>query len=255
MLTLFLVQFAVVFSICLGNVGAHETITINLWYMSPLIDDEEKDQIRFTVPRVYMQRWGTAPTPGVVQSRSIKHEDVPFTMDIICQQAGAIGRVACLSEHSFDHRPGKPRGASASNIPDANFATFKIKRTGSSSGPSADVVLVIAAKNLDAPRAFIERHCPSGQAIETCAMKLTLVPTLQVVYPGMEYILLVDRGASMEGIKIERMRDAVVHLLKGLPSDGTVFNIFSFANEVTPMWPESKPYVESTRDEAIRQVK
>ncbi|KAH7920144.1 hypothetical protein BV22DRAFT_1040192, partial [Leucogyrophana mollusca] len=209
------------------------------------------NQVRFTLPRAYMQRYGQAPTHNIFNS--IAHEDVPFTMDVFVQQAGRIRSVSSPSGLSIAVNHGRPAHVDASVGPDANFATLSVRRTDVSS-PSKDVILVITADGLDKPRAFIEAH-PSPDH-QTDAIGLTLVPRFKPIESphGMEYIFVVDRSGSMRGVKLKMTRAALTVLLKGLLSKGTLFNIFSFGSTVTSLWSNSRLYDQNTVDMAMNHI-
>ncbi|KAJ3731352.1 hypothetical protein DFJ43DRAFT_423399 [Lentinula guzmanii] len=55
---------------------------------------------------------------------------------------------------------------------------------------------------------------------ETIAMALTFVPrfTLPDIKGEMEYVFVVDRSGSMRGERIRLVREALVVLLRGLPT-------------------------------------
>jgi len=240
-----------VFSIELGNIGPNEVITINLSYISPLSDDEAKNQVRFTLPRTYMQRYGSVPTAKV--SNSLGHEDVPFTMNVVVQQADRITNVKTLSGYDVDLSLGRPAGLDPSFGEHANFASLVVRRS-SKAGPSRDLILIITADGLDTPRAFVESH-PSPDH-RTTAIGLTLVPTFEPMDSplGMEYIVLVDRSGSMTGVKMQMTQAAIKLLMKTLPTQKSYMNIFSYGTEVDSLWPQSKPYDEPTVDIATRYI-
>ncbi|KAJ3730950.1 hypothetical protein DFJ43DRAFT_461619 [Lentinula guzmanii] len=241
-----------VFSIGIGNVQGNETITIKLSYMSPLTDDEENNQLRFTLPRSYMERYGKRPDG--VKSARLTHENVPFTIDVLIQQRGRVRAVTSPSGYNFTVGLGRPPGIDASGgIPDSHFATATVRRTAYSTGRSRDVIIIINADRLDNPRAFIESHQSPNHS--TAAIGLTLVPQFNINFcPAMEYIVLVDRSGSMEGVKLEMTRQALIVLLQGLPSRGSYFNIFSYGSRVTSLWPRSRSYDQATVDEARRHL-
>ncbi|KAJ3981379.1 hypothetical protein F5890DRAFT_1568050 [Lentinula detonsa] len=113
-----------------------------------------------------------------------------------------------------------------------------------------DVTLVVSAMDLDSTRCFMERH-PSLNH-ETIAMALTFVPrfTLPDFKGEMEYGFLVDRSGSMRGERIRLVREALVVLLRGLPTFGTTFNIISFGTNATKLWDTSRQYSQTTLEEA-----
>ncbi|KAF9070048.1 von Willebrand factor type A domain-containing protein, partial [Rhodocollybia butyracea] len=235
-----------VFSITVGNVSPGETVTINLRYVQPLMDDEKKDQIKFIFPRTYAQRYGSAPSINAAVSRTA-HQ--PFQMDFMIQQAGAIRSISCPSGHPISLELGAPEGITSQ---EGYFASVSL--TDSTGFLTQDVILVITAAGLDAPRCFIEPHQSPNE--ETTAMALTFVPQFNLpdVQSGMEYVFLVDRSGSMQGTGIQLVREALVVLLRGLPTSGTTFNIFSFGSTATKLWPSSRQYSQSTLDEATGHI-
>ncbi|KAJ3824666.1 hypothetical protein F5880DRAFT_1643493 [Lentinula raphanica] len=86
-----------VFTLGLGHVPGKEYISVKLSYMSPLTDDEEANQLRFTFPRSYVVRYGKPPA-GIQHARPITHEHVPFTMNVDIWQLGKITSVASPSQ-------------------------------------------------------------------------------------------------------------------------------------------------------------
>ncbi|KIK64074.1 hypothetical protein GYMLUDRAFT_83446 [Collybiopsis luxurians FD-317 M1] len=241
-------ETADVFSIAVGNILPSETVTINLRYVQTLTDDEKKDQIKFIFPRTYAQRYGAAPTMNAALGTTA-HQ--PFQMNVTVQQAGAIKSIACPSGHPISFELGVPDGFTA---PDETSHLASVSLTDRTGYLTQDVVLVITAMGLDAPRCFIEPH-PSPNH-ETTALALTFVPRFKLpdVPGGMEYIFLVDRSGSMDGQNIQLVREALVVLLRGLPSVGTTFNIFSFGSRTTKLWESSQAYSQATLEEATSHV-
>ena len=68
----------------------------------------------------------------------------------------------------------------------------------------------------------------------------------------MEYIFVVDRSGSMRGRSMELAREALIVLLRGLPTAETTFNIISFGNRSSTLWPSSKIYKQETLDLATQ---
>ncbi|KAH7908913.1 hypothetical protein BJ138DRAFT_1202531 [Hygrophoropsis aurantiaca] len=239
----------VVFSICIGNVLPRETITINLSYINALIDDGSPNQVRFTLPRAYMQRYGVAPESRI--SGSVGHEDIPFTMEVSIQQAGRIRSLTCPSGFNLTVNLGRPDRPGASVGPDVNFAVVNVRRNNTSV-PSQDVILAISADGLGSPRAIVECH-PKHQ---TAAIGLTFVPQFKSIESplGMEYIFLVDRSSSMRGANMYMARKAHTALLQGLPSRNTTFNLFSFGSKVSSLWPVSRIYDQDSVDTAMSHI-
>ncbi|KIK64028.1 hypothetical protein GYMLUDRAFT_83412 [Collybiopsis luxurians FD-317 M1] len=242
------VETADVFSISVGNILPSEAVTIHLRYLQPLMDDEKKDQIKFIFPRTYAQRYGAAPTVNTALGTTA-HQ--PFQMNVIVQQAGAIKSISCPSGHPISLELGLPDGMTAPNET-SHFASVSL--TDPTGFLTQDVVLVVTAADLDAPRGFVELH-PSPNH-ETAALALTFVPRFNLpdAPGGMEYVFLVDRSGSMEGQNIQLVREALIVLLRGLPTVGTTFNIFSFGSRTTKLWEASRAYNQATLEEASNHV-
>ena len=225
-------------------------MTINLRYLQTLKDDEKKDQVRFTFPRTYAQRYGNAPTGNAQAFGTVQQ---PFSLDAIVQQSGTIKGVSCPSGHPMELELGKPDGLVVEDSAnDSQFA--KISLRDSSGYLTEDVIIVVTATGLDNPRCFVESH-PSSD-IDTVAMGLTLVPRFKLpdAKSGMEYIFLVDRSGSMQGTSIRLVREALVVLLRGLPTKGTTFNVFSFGSRTTTFWESSQEYTQTSLDAATKYV-
>ncbi|KAH8829290.1 von Willebrand factor type A domain-containing protein [Flagelloscypha sp. PMI_526] len=240
-----------VFSISVGNIAANETVTVNLCYLQLLTDDEKRDQIRFVFPRTYAQRYGSAPTINAATASTVHQR---FFMDIVVQQSSTIKSIACPSGHPMQLELGKPDCYSVDDsVSDSQMA--KVTLSDPSASLSQDILLVITAQNLDNPRCFVEAH-PSSGSDDTVALGLTFVPrfTLPDTPGGMEYIFVVDRSGSMRGESIQLVQEALVVLLRGLPSKGTKLNIISFGTRSTKFWESSQAYTQSNLEAATSHV-
>ncbi|KAH8828753.1 hypothetical protein DL96DRAFT_1526542 [Flagelloscypha sp. PMI_526] len=240
-----------VFSISVGNIAAKETVLIKLRYLQTLTDDEKRDQVRFVFPRTYAQRYGSAPTASAASASTVHQR---FSMNVIVQQASTIKSISCPSGHPMQLELGKPDGfAVDDSVPDSQLA--KVVLSDPSGSLTQDILLVITAAGLDGPRCFVEAH-PSTTSNDTVAMGLTFVPRFKLPdHPaGMEYIFMVDRSGSMAGSGIKLVKEALVVLLRGLPSKGTQFNIVSFGSRCTKFWESSLAYTQSNLEAATSHV-
>lgn len=214
------------------------------------MDDEKKDQIKYIFPRTYAQRYGAPPTYNSGMGSTALQ---PFEMNVLVQQAGVIRSISCPSGHPISLELGIPDDLTPpKEALSSHFASISLKDT--TGFLTQDVVLVISAAGLDGPRCFIESH-PSPNH-ESIAMALTFVPKFNVpdVSGGMEYIFLVDRSASMRGMNIQLVREALIVLLRGLPSVDTTFNIVSFGTKATKLWENSRAYTQATLEEATNHI-
>lgn len=161
-------------------------------------------------------------------------------MNVTVQQAGPIKSVSCPSGHPIDF---------AVPSRDDTLATVSLKHH---SFLAQDVILVITAANLDSPRCFIETHPSSDHA--TTALALTFVPQFEIPDAdlGMEYIFMIDRSGSMAGSRIRLVKNALLVLLRSLPTKGTIF--VSFGTHTTMLWPRSWDYSQFSVDLATQYV-
>lgn len=172
-------------------------------------------------------------------------------MKVVIQQAGAIKSISCPSGHPIAFDLGIPDHLTTTSASSHYASVSLTDRTGFL---VQDVVLVISAEGLDTPRCFIERH-PSPNH-ESAAMALTFVPRFNLpdLSGGMEYIFLVDRSGSMEGTNLQLVQEALIVLLRGLPTIGTTFNIVSFGSHSTKLWENSQEYSQRTLEQATKHV-
>lgn len=121
--------------------------------------------------------------------------------------------------------------------------------TGTNVHLDSDVLVSIQALNLDQSRCFVE------QWQDTAALSLTAVPSVlsgDHESDNCEYIFLIDRSWSMcVDDKMEKIKQAMVLLLKTLPIENTWFNIYSFEHSWQSLWPESQPFYQVTLKEAV----
>ncbi|GJJ13677.1 hypothetical protein Clacol_007933 [Clathrus columnatus] len=247
-----------IFSICVGNLEPKETLTIKISYINTLIDNDNlvddyyDAQLRFTVPRAYVQRYGQPPPGGEIDTST--KTDIPFKFSLYIQQVGEIEKIET------------PIGPVARDPKAPNTATVSFS-SGDKVPPNEDIIIAITAKGLDESRAFIEYH--PLQSVKTAAVALTWMPDLDsTVYklrppPEMEYIVMVDRSSSMEGIKLNMVKGVLKTLLRNLndPSpyypdvkQKVFFNIFSYGDTVKSIWDGSREYTSRNVDDAEVEI-
>lgn len=111
-----------------------------------------------------------------------------------------------------------------------------------------DFVVTIRAEGLDNSRCFAQRHRAYGRT----TMHLTLIPEFDIpIMRSQEYILLLDRSGSMSGSRIETAKRTVTSLLHALPSEGTIFNIFSFGSSYESLYGTSVQYNQQSLDTVV----
>ncbi len=103
-----------------------------------------------------------------------------------------------------------------------------------------DFVLTVAADGLDTPRAWIEKDGDGATAVA-----VSFVPSLPTDPRPAEVIFLVDESGSMQGSSIEQVRNALQLCLRSM-IPGCRFNIVSFGSNFEALFPESRPYDETS---------
>lgn len=167
------------------------------------------------------------------------YENIPFSMNVNIQQATPVQQVIVLQGPSPSVSLGTPpKSGNNANIPNSHFAQIALSSTGQASDTRGDIIILIKAQSLSVPFTSIDpppTDKPTGVTLAPFSSAAKLAPI-------MEFIVLVDRSASMSGIKLEVMQQALVVLVQGLPSRNTTFNIISFGAKVSKLWPISKTY-------------
>ena len=112
-----------------------------------------------------------------------------------------------------------------------------------------DFELVVQANELDRSRCFVEKD-PRHPG--TIALQLMLIPQFEPPpIPEQEYLFLIDRSGSMSGRRLDTAKECVTLLLRFLPSEHAVFNIFDFESNCRQLWQQGRPYGDLTLQEAV----
>lgn len=212
-----------------------------------LSNDDNIDEVRFQLPMGVGERYGT-PSLEIANALSpTSRTRIRIKADI--QMCGKIQEI---------------RSPSHPEITQTNYPTHQGRESRrrrslkyrSASYLDRDFVLVIQSDGLDAPRCFAElRQDMEGRDPTTIAMQLSLVPRHSLpLIDSQEYLFLIDQSGSMSGGRIEQAKQTVNLLLRMLPTNGTVFNVFSFSNSVTEMWPQSRVYNQESLTLAVSLV-
>lgn len=209
-----------------------------------LMDDDLSNQVRLQLPMWVGQRYGRLPE-GMVDAAA-PSKRTRFRFDAHIQMQGVIGTVSSPSHTNVVVEAYKTYTGRRSR----HRVTAKFR---SSEYLQKDFVLVVDAASLDKPRCFAEVD-PRGS--DSLAMQLTLVPKFDVPrVASQEFIFLVDRSGSMGQAddRIGTAKKTLIALLRTLPGDGTMFNIFSFGQRCDSLWtPNSRPYSDTSVAQAVR---
>lgn len=221
-----------IFQMKVGNIPPKATITVTLTYITPLKQDTESAAVRFTLPTAIAPRYGDGSDTGVSNVNSA-NAGFEFTLD-----ARMPSQITSVSS------PSHP-------VMMALTGTTSAQITLSNPSPALDkdVVVLVAAKDVDEPRCVIETT-PSSK----CAM-LTLVPKFNLPRTSTEVIFIVDCSGSMYD-KVNTVRRALQLFLKSLPASPEIyFNICCFGSTFDFMFSNgSKKYDEKTLQTAEKYV-
>ncbi|KAL4261057.1 VWFA domain-containing protein [Pleurotus pulmonarius] len=234
-----------------GSIPSNGTIEVKLNYVASLFSENNAnlDDIRLIIP-------AHAGEPSGPRRHSTQAEgNTILRIRVDIQTAGYLLQVISPS-HRIEKRD---QLYTASDQND----TFRRRRTKivyeSTNFLSKDFVLSIQAEGLDGPRCFAEplvRDEHSHHGLDTVAFCLTVVPKSVIPrLPLQEYLFVIDRSTSMRGSRIEIAKETLCKLLRSLPSEGTKFNVLSFAQHVDQHRPQSVVFKPPTLSNAITYVR
>ncbi|XP_064326211.1 von Willebrand factor A domain-containing protein 5B1 [Phalacrocorax carbo] len=118
---------------------------------------------------------------------------------------------------------------------------------GTKKDPSAEKKMEIIRKRLN-------KDIPHHPVI-----MLNFCPDLRTIQPDLqkaqgEFIFLIDRSRSMSGVNINRVKDALVVILKSL-MPACLFNVIGFGSTFKTLFPASRPYCEESLAIACESIK
>jgi len=223
-----------VFTASLGNLKPGSAVELSITYVTELA--AEGEAVRFTLPTTVSPRYapaadrqGVGPTPAETLNPPVAAA-VPygFSFEMNVTMAGAIRGVQSPS-HPIDLALDGPR------------ATVRLAQR--EAAMDRDLVIVLAADNLSAPHAVVERG-ENGAAV-----LLSFLPRFEPSAGTVEVIFVVDRSGSMAGSSIAEVRNALQLCLRSL-APGSRFNIVSFGTTHEALFPESRAYDDASLGEA-----
>jgi hypothetical protein len=238
-------ESADVFSTKLGNIPAGKSVIIEITFIGEL-KHHETEGIRFTIPTSIAPRYGQGPTHAMAGGSQVQQEGViKITVDVDIPEGSFIKGV-----QSPSHPIAVSMGALSTAV-DADPSMNKASATLSlgSAALEKDFVLIVQSKDVGIPRAILETHptIPHHRALMA-----TLVPKFSLPPSRPEIVFVADRSGSMRG-NIPMLISAMKVFLKSMPV-GVKFNICSFGNQATFLWPQSKSYTGETLQEATSHV-
>ncbi|KJZ74275.1 hypothetical protein HIM_06281 [Hirsutella minnesotensis 3608] len=244
-----------VFTARVGNVPAAGRVKVEITYIGELEHDVGTDSVLFTIPSRIMPRYDDKHYLGYRQPgirRAGINEgggEMSITVDAEMPQGCSIKSIRSPTSNisvsigkasEFSSAKDEPPSASRAS------ATMCLGATGL----WLDFVIQISVDGLTAPSAVLETHPDSQRR----APMTTLVPRFHLPTTKPEVVFVCDRSGSMDDDhKMPNLIAALQLFLKSLPV-GTKFNICSFGDHHTFLWPKSRVYSQSNLDAAVKHV-
>lgn len=242
-----------VFNTRVGNVPAHEKVTIDITFIGELKQDAQTDGVRYTLPTSIAPRYGPLRFSKMSENAANFRAEltgISITTDVLLEKSSIIREI-----QSPSHSPRVSLGRTSVSQSDPRaFEPSQASATlrlGNEAKPvlEKDFVLVVKADGLDNPRAMLETHPTiDGQR----ALMATLVPKFNLPPIKPEIVFVIDRSGSMRG-NIPTLRAALRVFFKSLPL-GVCFNICSFGTFFNFLWPSSQVYDRSSLEHALSFV-
>ncbi|EMD34616.1 hypothetical protein CERSUDRAFT_125208 [Gelatoporia subvermispora B] len=234
-----------VFAISVGSIPVGQDATVKITFATVVPDDESAlmNQIRFALPTYIGERYGAAPAEVSQERSSDKAAMLSFRATIFL-----TSKVVGVTSPSHDIIVGTSKKIQSKPAP-LYSTTVQLRDP---TPFDQDLVLSIQAEKLDAPRCVAE----VDEIAKTVAVSLTLVPRFGAPdVDSQEYVFLIDRSGSMDWeYRIDYAKDALQHLIKGLPSDNTYFNIVSFGSSHSSFATTSVKYDRQSVSNASKHI-
>lgn len=256
-----------VFQTTIGNIPPTTSVIVEVTYIEELQTDLSGENIVVTIPTSVAPRYGIQPA-GYRKNSAVKGTGLSVVVSIT--SSGSIGGIVCGSGHGvlveygkLDHVPNAASFEALAELqsqanPGFNPKNATARLSSKQTTMDKDFVLFIPSPD-EAPMKSQALLAPSNGS-EHAAMMVTVRPSelfsdlrqSMGEFDG-EIIFLADRSGSMDGPKIEALKDALLVFLRSLP-EKCKFNLYSFGSYVSSIWPQSRPYNDSTMQEALNHV-
>lgn len=255
-----------VFQTTIGNIPPRTDVKVEITYVEELHTDLSGEGIIVTIPTSVAPRYGKPPM-GYTTSLAVKETGLSLVVSIASQSP--FGAIVCRSGHEISVEYGN-----MSHLPEAaSFETLaQLQRQGNSgfntkhatarlsnnqTSLNGDFILFIPySDGVLKSRALLAHSSGSDHA----AMMVTVRPSelFSNLWESLdefdgEVIFLADRSDSMDDLKMEGLKNALLVFLKSLPAKCR-FNVYSFGDVVSSLWPHSRAYDESTMQQAIDHI-
>lgn len=165
-----------------------------------------------------------------------------FALSISVDMMSNIEELTCASGHQIDCEKSGPTGIV---IVDSD-ELLKV---------NAELLLFIGVENPHAPMLMVEKATVAKPYVTLCLGWNPLFKANLAEDTPSEFVFLVDRGKSMQGRKLTRIKSALSLWLHSLPC-GCTFNIIGFAETaVIKLYDTSQAYFDGTLRQAMSYVR
>ncbi|KXH40727.1 vault protein inter-alpha-trypsin [Colletotrichum nymphaeae SA-01] len=237
-----------VFTTTIGNVPAGAQIAVEIEYLGELKHDAEVDGIRFTIPTSIAPRYGAFPGELLAKPANVSAEDgIRIVVDAQVPAGSFIKSIQSPS-HPISVSIGSTSTMRANATPSLQLASATLSL--GTAQLERDFIVQVIATNTSNPVAVLETHptIPHQQALMA-----TLVPKFKIAATKPEVVFICDRSGSMEGNKMQDLKNALKVFMKSLPV-GSMFNICSFGSRHDFLFPKSVMYDQNTMETAMRHI-
>ncbi|KAJ0307331.1 hypothetical protein COL5a_000185 [Colletotrichum fioriniae] len=237
-----------VFTTTIGNVPAGAQIAVEIEYLGELKHDAEVDGIRFTIPTSIAPRYGAFPGELLAKPTNVSAQDgIRIVVDAQVPAGSFIKSIQSPS-HPISVSIGSTSTMDANATPSLQLASATLSL--GTAQLERDFIVQVIATNTSNPVAVLETHptIPHQQALMA-----TLVPKFKIAATKPEIVFICDRSGSMEGNKMQDLKNALRVFMKSLPV-GSMFNICSFGSRHDFLFPKSVLYDQNTMETAMRHI-
>lgn len=228
-----------VFTASVGNVPPGQSVELQVTTLAPLAYEGER--LRFILPTTVSPRYapredrvGVGRPPAEALNPPVE-PSVPYGLDlsITLDMPAPIRGVECPS-HPVQVALDETRG--------------RVQLSQREVALDRDFVLLVDLQDQEEPRVRVERG-PEGRPVAALFFR----PRYETREVPVDAVFLVDRSGSMNGSSIAEARNALQLCLRSLPQ-GSAFNVVGFGSTFEMLFPESRPYNDTTLAEASRHV-
>jgi hypothetical protein len=229
-----------IFTASVGNLPPGKEAVLRITTVSEL--PLEGDDIRFTLPTTIAPRYAPEEDRKGVGETEAERVSPPYALQVPYGLKLKVDVETTAPVRSVE----SPSHPVAVTVEDGRATVTLSEREAAL---DRDVVLKITLAETHTPRALVERG-PDGHSYALVSFR----PDLEAKPSAAEVVFLIDRSGSMQGTSIAEARGALQLALRSL-RPGCAFNIVGFGSTYEALFPQSRPYDETTLAEATGHVR